>query len=81
MDFNLKQIVRIYWNERTYGTKVLPCSIKLLKFLKNKNHIITSVSESDGLPLLKKKRIKASGLAKFFNDIIILGEDVKKSCK
>jgi putative hydrolase of the HAD superfamily len=77
MDFNLKQIVRIYWNERTYNTKVLPCSIKLLKFLKNKNRIIISVSESDGLPSLKKERIKASGLAKFFNDIIIIGEDVK----
>ena len=77
MNFNLKQIVTIYWNERTYDTKVLPCSIKLLKFLKSKNRIITSVSESDGLLSLKRKRIKASGLAKFFNDIIIVGEDVK----
>ncbi|MEM2263939.1 MAG: HAD hydrolase-like protein [Nitrososphaerota archaeon] len=76
-EFNLKEAVMIYWKERTYGTKILSCSIKLFNFLKNKNRIITSVSESDGLPSLKKNRIKASGLANFFNDIIIVGEDVE----
>ncbi|MEM2744564.1 MAG: HAD hydrolase-like protein, partial [Nitrososphaerota archaeon] len=76
-EFNLKKAVMIYWKERTYGTKILSCSIKLFNFLKNKNRIITSVSESDGLPSLKKNRIKASGLANFFNDIIIVGEDVE----
>ncbi|MEM2260441.1 MAG: HAD family hydrolase [Candidatus Methanomethylicaceae archaeon] len=76
-EFNLKEAVMIYWKERTYSTKILSCSIKLLEFLKNKKCIITSVSETDGLPSLKIKRIKASSLANFFNDIIIVGESAE----
>ncbi|MEM0235945.1 HAD family hydrolase [Thermofilum sp.] len=57
---------------RIQATRPYPCAVQLLKILKAEGKIIVSVSGDDGIPGFKEKRIEASGLARFFNKVIVI---------
>ena len=76
IDFNSEELAALYWKYRIEGTTVLPCVEDILKVLKEKECIVASVSGDDGVKSLKKKRIMQSGLSRFFDNIIVAGEDV-----
>jgi len=69
-----EEILRYYWDERMKRQKVLE---DVKAFLENINAELYLVTSKDDDKETKYKRIKATGLEKYFKDIIIYGEDFK----
>ena len=72
----LIQLIKIYWEQRTNRSKIIDKSEEILKSLKNRG-ILAIVCVGDGKHGNKKERIQKSGLGRFFDEIIIVGEDVE----
>lgn len=73
----LEELLSIYWETRIKLTKIMDGAVELLNLLKRKNAILTIVAGHDGKRSIKRRRIRESGLAGFFDDIIITGEDMR----
>jgi len=69
-----EEVLEFYWDERTKRQKVLD-DAKF--FLENVNAELYLVTSKDDSKDIKYRRIKATGLDKHFDDIIIYGEDIK----
>lgn len=72
----LSYLLAKYWEVRIETSKLEPGAGNVLKNLKNKGWIIGSVSYRDDIYGLKLWRIKDLGLYDFFEDIIVVGEDI-----
>ncbi len=70
------ELITRYWEHRINTTTSIPGAHEVLKELGEKN-ILLSVSFRDDIYGLKKFRIKYHGFAKYFQDIIVIGEDFR----
>ncbi len=77
LNFNAEAMAILYWEYRIRGTRVLPCAREVLEELKRRGCVVASVSGSDGIKSLKRRRITRSGLIVYFDDVIVAGEDVE----
>jgi len=73
----LDELLHIFHKERIKQTKIIEGAIDTLKWLKIREAVSIIIAGNDGQPSMKKERIEKSGLAEFFEDIFIIGEDVK----
>lgn len=72
----LRRLAELYQMERIRRSKILPKVKEILDCLRDMGKILVIVAGSDGIRGEKKKRIEASGLAQYFNEIIIVGDNV-----
>lgn len=72
---DISNALQIFWEERIKRSKLMENCIEILEWLEKK-HILAIVAGNDGIKSMKRKRIEKSGLSPFFNDILIVGEDV-----
>ncbi|MCD6196571.1 MAG: HAD family hydrolase [Staphylothermus sp.] len=70
------ELITRYWEHRISTTSIMPGAHKVLRELGEKN-VLVSVSFRDDIYGLKKFRIEHHGFAKYFQDIIIIGEDFR----
>lgn len=73
---SLIQLVKIYWDERAKNSKIIGSGEQLLNMLKS-GALLTSISGGDGKYGNKKERIQKSGLGIYFEEIVVIGEDVQ----
>ncbi len=76
----VKKIVEKYWIKRIEKTIVFPDAGEALRKLFGK-HVLILLTDHDGEPGLKIKRVRASGLDKYFNEIIVVGEPGQPATK
>lgn len=74
----LEDTTLIYWNTIMERSFLYPEIHNLLQKLKSKEYLLGLISDTDGLTGMKTKRIAYSGLKKYFNAILIAGEDTKE---
>ena len=70
------ELITRYWEHRISTTSIMSGAHKVLRELGEKN-VLVSVSFRDDIYGLKKFRIEHHGFAKYFQDIIIIGEDFR----
>ena len=73
----LNQLIEIFWNKRAEQSKIIENCENILKLLKKKGKILIIMAGNDGIVGMKKRRIEKSGLAHFFDEIFVVGEDIK----
>jgi len=69
------ELISRYWERRIEKTMVLPGVVEALKLARNKNMLIAHVGYRDDIYGLKRERLEYDGLAGFFDEIIVVGED------
>lgn len=75
--WDLNKLLRIFHEERIEQTKITGEVMNVLKWLRNRGATMIILAGSDGQRSVKKRRIEKSGVMDFFEEIFILGEDVK----
>ncbi|NPA98238.1 MAG: HAD hydrolase-like protein [Crenarchaeota archaeon] len=65
-----------YWNYRIEHSKLLPGAIKILSGFRRSGFKVVSVSYGDDILGLKKYRISLSGLEKYFDELIVVRDDI-----
>jgi len=73
----LNELLREFWKKRAEESTVIEGSREVLEFLRRKGFVTVILAGNDGQKGVKRMRIKRSGLAEYFNEIIIVGEDVR----
>jgi FMN phosphatase YigB (HAD superfamily) len=75
---NPDYIINLYWKIRTENQIILPGTIEFLEKYKDKIdlYLVTSVDDTKEIKL---KRIKKTGLDKYFNEILIYGDEELKT--
>ena len=68
-----------YWNITAKYTELFPDTLDVFDYLKRKNYKFGLLSDTDGAPGLKRTRLQKSGLTKYFNSIMISGDDVSQT--
>lgn len=74
----LVEAVRSYWNSVIKLSFTYPGAVDTLVSLKKKNARLGLVSDTDGLEGMKRRRLELSGIEKFFDAIVVSGEDTKE---
>ncbi|WP_440059174.1 hypothetical protein ACSU1N_05145 [Thermogladius sp. 4427co] len=69
-------LITRYWERRIEKSIVLPGALDFLREARRKSFILAHVGYRDDIYGLKKWRIEADGLSHYFDEIIIVGEDV-----
>jgi putative hydrolase of the HAD superfamily len=64
-----------YWERRIENSAILPGVFTALKMFRERNYRVIHVGFMDDIPGLKRWRLDADGLAPYFDEIIIVGED------
>ena len=72
---NVNEAMQIYWDERIKESKIMENCVETLRWLKGKS-ILAIVAGDDGIKSMKRKRIEKSRLAEFFEEILIVNEDI-----
>lgn len=72
----LDELLQIFHKERIEQTKIIEGVIDTLKWLSDREVVLTIVAGNDGQLSIKKRRIEKSGLIEFFKEIFIIGEDI-----
>lgn len=72
----LKELFYFYHLERTRRSKILPSVIEVLEGLRDRGKVLAIVAGDDGLKGLKRRRIIDNGLDSFFDEILIVKDDV-----
>lgn len=70
------KLITRYWEIRIEHSRPAPGVPEVLDYLRSMGYSLYSVSYRDDIYGLKRYRIEAMGLANYFEDIIIAGEDV-----
>jgi len=70
-------LITLYWERRIEYQKPLPGVKQLLEKLRRMGFKVWSVSYRDDIYGLKRYRIEVEGLAEYFDEIIVAGEDVR----
>jgi len=73
---SIDRLVKDYWNLRIKGTRIkenVEIALKILQ--RNYGARLFILCDNDGISGLKKYRIIRSGLSKYFEEILIVGED------
>ncbi len=72
---DIERALQIYWDERIKESRIMKNCVGMLKWLKRGN-ILAIVAGNDGIKSMKKRRIEKSGLAGFFDEILIVNEEI-----
>ena len=75
----LNYLTKKYWQIVTKKNTLYKEALPILRYLKKKNYLLGLLSDTDGLKGTKIKRIKILNLEKWFNAIVVAGEDTKKT--
>jgi putative hydrolase of the HAD superfamily len=75
----LNYLTKKYWEITTKKSSLYKETIPILNYLKNKNYLLGLLSDTDGTKGVKQKRIKILNLEKWFDAVVIAGEETKKS--
>ncbi|AEA48101.1 HAD family hydrolase [Archaeoglobus veneficus] len=73
----LDELLQIFWEKRAEESGIVKDCEKILRYLKEIDIKLAIMAGDDGRKSLKRRRIEKSGLSKFFDKILIVGEDVK----
>jgi len=73
---NIEKLLREFHELRARLATVFEGVDDVLKLLREKAFNLVILAGNDGQKSMKRKRIKASGLAQYFDEIIIIGEDI-----
>lgn len=71
----LKELTEIYWNRYSVSNTPFPDAEPLLIYLKRKGYKLGMVTDTDGTPGRKLGRIKNFPLMKYFDAVIVAGEE------
>jgi putative hydrolase of the HAD superfamily len=72
----LGELVQIYWMKRSEQSKIITGTIEALERLQDRGATLIILAASDGQLNMKRTRVEKSGLSGFFNDILIITDDV-----
>jgi len=75
----LNKAVLSYWKNVIKNSFPYPGAADLLSSLKAKGIRLGMLSDTDGLDRMKYQRLSASGLIKFFDAVVVSGEDTKET--
>jgi len=64
-----------YWERRIENSAILPGVFTALDIFRKRNYRIIHIGFMDDIPGLKRWRLDADGLAPYFDEIIVVGED------
>jgi len=67
-----------YWSIVTKKSVLYPDAIPALDILKKEGYVLAAVTDTDGTKGVKLERIKKLNLIKFFNFVVVGGEDTEK---
>ena len=73
----LNEILNFYWKKRAEMSEVAENCEVVLKSLRKSGKILAILAGNDGKKSVKRWRIEMSGLAVYFDEILIVGEDVE----
>ncbi len=73
----MNDLLRFYWEKRAEMSRVIEGVEEILRFLKNSGKTLVILAGNDGQKSTKRTRVKRSGLAEYFDEILIVGEDVE----
>jgi HAD superfamily hydrolase (TIGR01549 family) len=71
-----KRLTKLYWDVTAANTELFPDTLEILNYLKKKKYLLGLITDNDGGFGLKKIRLAKSPLMKFFNQVVIAGDDV-----
>jgi putative hydrolase of the HAD superfamily len=69
----------VYWNTVIANTSVYPHVEEVLTSLRQQGLLIGLLSDTDGRKGMKSKRIEHSGLRRFFDAVVVAGEDTPET--
>lgn len=75
----LLSLTNIYWSIIMKNQRIYEDTIQSLSLLKEKGFKLALLTDTDGLVGMKLKRIEASGIKHFFDEILIAGEHTKQT--
>jgi putative hydrolase of the HAD superfamily len=76
-DLTLDYLLKEFWEKRAEKSTVIEGSIEVLEFLRRNGFVTVILAGNDGQKGVKRMRIERSGLAEYFDSIVIVGEDVR----
>lgn len=71
----IKKLTRSYWTAYISGAQPYPDAITTLTYLKKKGYSLGLVSDTDGWPGMKRRRIETQPFKRFFDVTLVSGED------
>lgn len=74
----LNDLTQQYWETTIENSTLFKDVESTLAYLKNKGYLFGLLTDTDGVKGMKLKRIKALNLKKWFDSIIVAGEDTKE---
>ncbi|HDH44173.1 MAG TPA: HAD-IIIA family hydrolase [Thermococcus sp.] len=74
----LKYLTKLYWETFMKEAKLFRGVKSTLSYLRRKGYKLALVADTDGIPSFKRERVKKFGLALFFDEIVIAGEEGTK---
>jgi len=78
---SIDELLGVFWKKRAEESIVIEGTGEVLEFLRMKGFVTVIVAGNDGQRSVKRMRIERSGLAGYFDDILIVGEDVEDRAK
>lgn len=77
-DAFLDELTKIYWDAVKKKSELYKDTLSVLAYLKKKKYMLGMVSDTDEVKGLKIERIKKLNFEKWFDFIIVAGEDTEK---
>ncbi len=71
-----ERLTKKYWDVTAENTELFPDTLEILNYLKMKKYQLGLITDNDGGFGLKKIRLAKCPIMKFFNQIVIAGDDV-----
>lgn len=75
----LDGLTKTYWNAVKKKSELYRDALSILVYLKNKKYLLGMVTDTDGVKELKSERIKKLNLKKWFDFIVVAGEDIRQT--
>jgi putative hydrolase of the HAD superfamily len=75
----LDELTLLFWDKFAEYSKPYPDAWPVLRYLKRKGYKIGVVTDTDGKEGFKHKRVARSELAKFFDVVVVGGEDTTRT--
>jgi len=73
-----RKLTLAYWSKYTKGMVKYGDALPTLKYLKGKGYKLGLVTDTDGTPGIKAKRISRSSILRLFDVVVIAGEETRK---
>ena len=75
----LDELTVIYWDAVKKKSELYTDALPTIAYLKEKKYALGMVTDNDGVKELKAERIKKLKLKKWFDSVVVAGEDVKQT--